>query len=684
MASPPTERPTPPAPRRYSALIPGGWLALGLLLIVAIALLLMDATKEITYIPEFRKLAETGQLKKVSLIGKDELVGEVRDPESEDAKAMRLTAGKFTVKLPYTDDQFALVRDLEQLDAKHRAALKQKNPADATEPLVIDPERDPFPFLAPLLWTILPLALFAAFFVFFILPRLRDPVGGGFLNNYVRSPARRYEKTRTRITFDDVAGMENSKRELTEIVEFLRDPDKFTRLGAQVPKGVLLVGPPGTGKTLLAKAVAGEANVPFFSINGSEFIQMFVGVGASRVRDLFKTAKDNAPCVIFIDEIDAVGRMRGAGVGGGSDEREQTLNQILSEMDGFQPTETVIVLAATNRPDVLDAALLRPGRFDRHVTVDRPTWQGRLAILKVHTRNKPLSDNVDLERVARKMIGMSGAELRNLCNEAALVATREGKNKIDHADFEAAADRVILGLKREEPFGEEEKRRTAYHEAGHALCLWLEPKSHKLDRVSIVPRGRAGGVTMWQPDEDRVDRSYSEFMAEMVGILGGRAADKIIFGEPMAGAVQDIKMATRIARLMVTQYGMSDRLGPVHFRQGEEHVFLGKEIHEGRNFSEGTAKIIDEEIQRLVGEALERATALLSKHRADLDRMAEALLVHEELDRDEVEQLLNGVPIADLRKSPLPPAAAGPEPNKVPDVGTDAPVAKPGLAFGGA
>ena len=444
---------------------------------------------------------------------------------------------------------------------------------------------------------------------------------------------------------------------------------------------MLLVGPPGTGKTLLAKAVAGEANVPFFSINGSEFIQMFVGVGASRVRDLFKTAKDAAPCVVFIDEIDAVGRMRGAGVGGGSDEREQTLNQILSEMDGFQPTETVIVLAATNRPDVLDAALLRPGRFDRHVTVDRPTWQGRLAILKVHTRTKPLSDTVDLERIARSMIGMSGADLRNLCNEAALIATREGKNKIDQDDFDAAGDRVRLGLKREEPFGEEEKRRTAYHEAGHALCAYLEPKAHPLDRVSIIPRGRSGGVTLFQPDEDRVDRSYSEFMADLVVNLGGRAADKLVLGEPMAGAIMDIKQATRLARAMVTQYGMSERLGPVHFRQHEEHVFLGKEIHEGRDFSEGTAKVIDEEIQRIVHEALTRAAELLSKHRADLDRLVEALLMHEELDRDEVEQLLKGVAPADLRKTPPPAATAGPEPVKQPIPGPGAPP-NPGLAFG--
>jgi len=676
----PNDRPTAPATRRSSSLIPGGWFMLGLLLLVAVVLLMLDTTRPVTY-TEFKQVAEAGQLKKLTLIGKDRGIGEVRNPDHETVHGLKLSGGKFSVKFPYSENQNELVKYVEQHDETYREGLKKQNPGDTTEPVIIDPQDEPLPFLGPFLWTVLPLLLFAAFFVFFILPRLRDPVGGGFLNNYIRSPARKYEKTRARITFDDVAGMESAKRELTEIVEFLKTPDKFTRLGAQVPKGVLLVGPPGTGKTLLAKAVAGEANVPFFSINGSEFIQMFVGVGASRVRDLFKTAKDSAPCVVFIDEIDAVGRMRGAGVGGGSDEREQTLNQILSEMDGFQPTETVIVLAATNRPDVLDAALLRPGRFDRHVTVDRPTWQGRLAILKVHTRTKPLADTVDLERIARSMIGMSGADLRNLCNEAALIATREGKNKIDQKDFDAAADRVILGLKREEPFGEEEKKRTAYHEAGHALCAWLEPKAHPLTRVSIIPRGRAGGVTMFEPNEDRMDRSYSEFLADLVVTLGGRAADKMIFGEPMSGAVGDIQQVTRLARRMVTQFGMSEKLGPIYFRHGEEHVFLGKEIHEGRDFSEGTAKVIDEEIQRIVHEALARATDLLSKHRAELDLIVDALLVHEELDRDEVEQVLKGVPPGDLRKTPPPAASAGPEPVKQPLPGPGAPP-NPGLAFG--
>jgi cell division protease FtsH len=487
---------------------------------------------------------------------------------------------------------------------------------------------------------LLPALLLLGVFIFFFLPRIRDPLGGSFLNNYIKSPARRYERNKARVTFDDVADMENAKSELQEVVEFLRSPDKFQRLGAQVPKGVLLVGPPGTGKTLLARAVAGEAGVPFYSISGSEFIQMFVGVGASRVRDMFKTAKDNAPCLLFIDEIDAVGRMRGAGVGGGSDEREQTLNQILSEMDGFQPNEMVIVIAATNRPDVLDSALLRPGRFDRHVTIDRPTWQGRLAILKVHTRNKPLADDVNLEEIARRLTGMTGADLRNLANEAALLATREGKNKVDAVDFSHAVDRVLMGPKREEVITPEGKRKTAYHEAGHALASLLEPNADPPRKVSIIPRGRTLGVTFFATDEDRHHHGLDFWKATLVAGMGGRAADRLVFGQPFAGHEGDLKEATRLARYMVTHWGMSERLGPMSFRVGEEHVFLGKEIQEPRDFSEGTAQTIDEEVQRLLREADERAYSLLEKHRPELDRLAEALIEREELTREEIDKLL--------------------------------------------
>jgi cell division protease FtsH len=370
---------------------------------------------------------------------------------------------------------------------------------------------------------------------------------------------------------------------------------------------------------------------------------------------MFKTAKENSPSILFIDEIDAVGRMRGAGVGGGSDEREQTLNQILSEMDGFTPTEAVIVMAATNRPDVLDSALLRPGRFDRHITIDRPTWQGRLAILKVHTRNKPLADDVNLESIARGMIGMTGADLRNLANEAALLATREGKNKIDRRDFERAADRVLMGAKREEVLTAEGKRKTAYHEVGHALVGWLEPKADPPHKISIIPRGRGLGVTVSPPDEDRMHHGLDYWKAWLAVRMGGRAADRLVYGQPYSGQEDDLKQATRMARYMVTHWGMSDKLGPMSFRQGEEHVFLGKELQEPRDFSESTAAVIDEEVQKLLREADEHAYQLLKDHREQMDRLVEALLQREELLRDEIDQILkessNGIVTGPLAAS---------------------------------
>ncbi|HEV3025309.1 MAG TPA: ATP-dependent zinc metalloprotease FtsH, partial [Pirellulales bacterium] len=480
-------------------------------------------------------------------------------------------------------------------------------------------------------------------------------------------------RSKMRVTFDDVADMENAKGELQEVVDFLRSPEKFQRLGAQVPKGVLLIGPPGTGKTLLARAAAGEAGVPFYSISGSEFIQMFVGVGASRVRDMFKNAKDNAPCILFIDEIDAVGRMRGAGVGGGSDEREQTLNQILSEMDGFQPNESVIVMAATNRPDVLDSALLRPGRFDRHITIDRPNWQGRTDILRVHTRNKPLADDVNLEEISRLMIGMTGADLRNLANEAALLATRTNKNKISREDFSRASDRVLMGPKREEVLSGESKRKTAYHEAGHTLVSWFEPEADPARKVTIVPRSRSLGVTMPTPEEERYHHGLDYFRAQLTMMMGGRAADKLIYGQPYAGEEDDLKKATKLARYMVTHWGMSEKLGPMSFRVGEEHVFLGKEIQEPKDFSEGTAQIIDEEVQKLLRAAEERATDLLIRHRDDVEHIVEALLEKEELLFDEIEQILGPTPNMDGRARrdeiyaptitpPIPPPVPAPAP----------------------
>jgi cell division protease FtsH len=605
--------------------MPSAWVWVMILGMAAVMIWITQelTTNNVLNYSDFLKLVEEGKVARVSYVGKDRLVGETKEDLSEEKnKDLKLKGKKFSVQLPPAEQ----IKDLNERLLK--ANVK------------VSAEEEHTPWLSPTVLILVPAILVLMIFFFFILPRLRDPLGGSFLSNYIKSPARRYERSKMRVTFEDVADMESAKSELQEVVEFLRGPDKFQRLGAQVPKGVLLVGPPGTGKTLLARAVAGEAGVPFYSISGSEFIQMFVGVGASRVRDMFKTAKENSPCLLFIDEIDAVGRMRGAGVGGGSDEREQTLNQILSEMDGFQPNEMVIVIAATNRPDVLDSALLRPGRFDRHVTIDRPTWQGRLAILKVHTRNKPLADDVNLESLAREMIGMTGADLRNLANEAALLATRENKTKITQTDFERAADRILIGPKREEVLTQEDKRKTAYHEAGHALVTWLEPKSDRPLKVSIIPRGQSLGMNLNVPEEERYHYGMDHFKAKLVAMMGGRAADRLVYGQPYAGAESDLKQATRLARYMVTHWGMSERLGPMSFRIGEEHVFLGKEIQEARDFSEGTARMIDEEVQALLREADQRAYAHLEQHRTDLDRLADALLQREELSRDEIDQLL--------------------------------------------
>jgi cell division protease FtsH len=485
----------------------------------------------------------------------------------------------------------------------------------------------------------IPLLLMAVMWVMY--RRARDQfMGGGILSGFSKSPAKRYETGKKRITFADVAGLEGVKQDLTEVVEFLKSPQKFARLGGRIPKGTLLMGPPGTGKTLLAKAVAGEANVPFFSINGSEFIQMFVGVGASRVRDMFKTAKEAAPCILFIDEIDAVGRVRGAGLGGGHDEREQTLNQILSEMDGFSPNEAVIVLAATNRPDVLDPALLRPGRFDRHITVDRPNLKGRIAIFKVHSREIPMANDVDLERLAGGTVGLTGADIANLVNEAALWATREGKDKVDMSDFETARDKVLMGPKREEILTGKEKEMTAYHEAGHALLAWLIPGGDRVHKVTIIPRGRALGVTQLLPEEDRMNIGEKELHARLCFMLGGRAAEKLVFDEYSAGAEDDLKRATQIGRRMVTHWGMSERLGPVAYRTSEEHPFLGKEIHEQREFSDHTAQVIDEEVTRIMHSAADRATRLLEEHRDKLNAVARALIEREILDEREIEAII--------------------------------------------
>ena len=464
--------------------------------------------------------------------------------------------------------------------------------------------------------------------------------GGGFLSSFSRSPAKRYEASDKPVTFKDVAGLEGVKADLGEIVEFLKDPSRFQKLGGRVPKGALLIGPPGTGKTLLARAIAGEAGVPYFSVNGSEFIQMFVGVGASRVRDLFATAKAQSPAIIFVDEIDAVGRQRGAGVGGGHDEREQTLNQILGEMDGFQVNDAVIVVAATNRPDILDPALLRPGRFDRHVTVSRPTKHGRLAIFKVHVREVPLGPDVDLEIMAQATVGMTGADIKNLVNEAALWAARKDKTKVEMEDFYYAHDKVLMGAKREEILSKEEKEKTAYHEAGHTLTAWRLKGASPVHKVTVIPRGRALGVTQMVPDEDRMNMSENDILDNLVVLLGGRAAERLIYDELSVGAENDLERATSMARRMVTHWGMSDKLGPVSYKTSDEDPFLGGQIHKTSQFSEHTLETIDAEIHTILTTAAKRAMDMLIKHKDELEAITRGLMEHEELDRKQITELI--------------------------------------------
>lgn len=506
------------------------------------------------------------------------------------------------------------------------------------------------------------LPLGVLFFIFMMIRRTRsDMMGGGFLSGFSKSPAKRFEASEKMVTFDDVAGLEGVKADLQEIVDFLKTPEKFQKLGGRVPKGVLLNGPPGTGKTLLARAVAGEANAPFYSVNGSEFIQMFVGVGASRVRDLFKTAKENSPAIIFIDEIDAVGRQRGAGLGGGHDEREQTLNQILGEMDGFGGSQAVIVVAATNRPDVLDPALLRPGRFDRHITVGRPTMKGREAIFKVHVRDVPLADDVDLKRLAAGTVGLTGADIRNMVNEAALWAARQDKKVVDMDDFDTARDKILMGAKREEVLQDSEKEKTAYHEAGHTLTAWHLDGANIVHKVTIIPRGRALGVTQYVPNEDRLSISKRELDHQLIVLLGGRAAEKIVYSETCVGAENDLERATSIARRMVTHWGMSGKIGPVSYKTSDEDPFLGREIHQTRQFSEHTQELIDEEVARILMEADQRAEQLLREHRSDLEKITRSLLEHEELGEAELTDLIGESIQVKMRKEKGPGQTIAPE-----------------------
>lgn len=474
---------------------------------------------------------------------------------------------------------------------------------------------------------------------FFLMRQMQ--IGGNKALSFGKSRARMLTEERKKITFSDVAGVDEAKEEVLEIIEFLKDPRKFQKLGGRIPKGVLVVGPPGTGKTLLAKAIAGEAGVPFFSISGSDFVEMFVGVGASRVRDLFEQGKKHAPCIIFIDEIDAVGRLRGAGLGGGHDEREQTLNQLLVEMDGFDTTEGVILVAATNRPDVLDPALLRPGRFDRQVVVNRPDLKGRSEILKVHTKKVPVAANVELEKIARGTPGFSGADLENLVNEAALWAARQNKKEVENIDFEMAKDKVMMGAERKSMIlTEEEKRITAYHEAGHALMAKLLPGTDPVHKVTIIPRGRALGVTMQLPTDDR--HNYSkEFLYNTLAILmGGRVAEELVFKHVTTGAGNDLERATDLARKMVCEWGMSEKLGPLTFGQKEDSVFLGRDFATKRDVSDQVALEIDQEIKRFVTENYERAKRVLTEQMTSLKALAEALLEKEVLDAPEIDQIL--------------------------------------------
>jgi len=512
--------------------------------------------------------------------------------------------------------------------------------------VVVNAKKEDNSSLLYLLVMILPWLLIMGYFIY-ARNKMQDQMGGGSMGGLFgigKSGAKKFKSEKTKITFNDIAGLENPKKDLKEIIEFLREPGKFTSLGAQIPKGILLVGPPGTGKTLLARATAGEAGVTFYSISGSEFIEMFVGVGASRVRDLFKTAKKEAPSVIFIDEIDSVGRARGAGVGGGHDEREQTLNQILSEIDGFEPNESVVVMAATNRPDVLDPALTRPGRFDRQVTLELPQKEARRKILEIHTRKVPLSDDVDLVKLAAMTVSFSGADLKNLVNEAALLAGRKKKIKVGFEDFGEARDKILLGDEREEKISDEEKKVIAYHEAGHALIAKLLPGTDPLQKVTIIPRGKSLGSTEQIPESDRYNLSRRYLMDRICVTLGGRASETLVFGDITNGAASDLKQVTRLARHMVCQWGMSEKIGPVMFKHGEEHVFLGREIAQQKDFSEHTARIIDEEIQDIVKEMEQKALGLLKQNRGKLDTLAEALLEHETLDSQQVDKLLEDLP----------------------------------------
>ncbi|MEK0430586.1 MAG: hypothetical protein RL139_390 [Gemmatimonadota bacterium] len=571
---------------------------------------------------------------RVTIIGGKEVAGEFRERVLVKGREVKA----FTTQLAVANSEAEVQRLRER-----QVAIKAEEP----RPSVLG-------LLASMLPWILILGIWIVFF-------RQMQAGGNKAFSFGKSKAKLLSGDTPKVTFADVAGADEAKVELREIIEFLKDPQKFTKLGGRLPKGALLVGPPGTGKTLLAKAVAGEAGRPFFSMSGSDFVEMFVGVGASRVRDLFEQGKANAPCIIFIDEIDAVGRHRGAGLGGGHDEREQTLNQLLVEMDGFESNEGVILIAATNRPDVLDPALLRPGRFDRQIVVDAPDLKGREGILKVHVRNKPLADDVDITRLARGTPGMAGADLANLVNEAALLAARRNHEKIYMVDFEDAKDRVMLGAERKSlVMKEEERRLTAYHEAGHAVCAIRIRGNDPLHKVTIVPRGRALGLAFTLPEDDRVSVTREQLEARLVMAYGGRVAEELVFGRDRVttGAASDIQQATGIARRYVSQWGLSDAIGPVLVGDNEQEVFLGRELSSRRQVSERTAQQVDDEVSRVIGVAYGRAVTTLTEHRVLLDAIAAALLERETLSREDIALLEKGEPLPPRQEPPMPPAPA--------------------------
>ena len=597
------------------------WLVIGIVLIALFNMFSQPLTQQSDVVfSDFMDQVEKGQVNEVVING-DNISGKYMDGKS------------FQTTAPPKDPD--LIK-----------SLRQKN----VRIVVVAPEQTSWYMSILISW--FPMLLLLGIWIFFM---RQMQAGGGKAMSFGKSKARLLNDTKNKTTFKDVAGVDEAKEELHEIIEFLKEPQKFSKLGGKIPKGVLLVWPPGTGKTLLARAISGEANVPFFSISGSDFVEMFVGVGASRVRDLFEQGKKNSPCIIFIDEIDAVGRHRGAGLGGGHDEREQTLNQLLVEMDGFENNEGVILIAATNRPDVLDPALLRPGRFDRQVTVGRPDVKGREGILKVHTSTVPLLDGVDLKVIARGTPGFTGADLANLVNEAALLAARDDKKAVAMTDFEEAKDKVMMGVERRSMvISEKEKKTTAYHEAGHALVAALLPETDPLHKVTIIPRGRALGVTMQLPMDEKHTHQRSYLINSLAILMGGRCAEEICLGEMTTGAGNDIERATEMARKMVCEWGMSEKMGPLTYGTKEEQPFLGKDFSSQANFSDQTAKLIDQEVKSLVMGGYEKATELLKTNLDKLETMAQALLEHETLNAKEVKNIIEGKSIFDDEDSGTP------------------------------